>query len=107
MIKSVSRQSKWLAALILVAIAALLISGGCKVNGQPVISGLAITSQHEINPGVTAQISCTAVDPDNDTLSYTWTADGGTISGFRGSHLLDSARPTGDLHHQRRSQRRR
>jgi hypothetical protein len=85
MIKSVSRKSKWLAALILVTIAALLISGGCKVNELPVISNLAITSPQEINPGVTTQVSCTAVDPDEDELTYTWSADGGALSGSGGN----------------------
>ena len=86
MIKPVVHKSKWLAGLILVTVAALLISGGCVVNELPAISDLAITSQGEINPGVTAQISCTAVDPDEDELTYTWTADGGNISGS-GAHI--------------------
>ena len=74
------------AGLILVTIAALLISGGCVANQLPIISNLAIVTEGEINPGVTAQISCAAVDPDDDELSYTWTADGGTISGS-GAHV--------------------
>jgi hypothetical protein len=90
MIKPVARKSKWLAGLILVTVAALLISGGCVVNELPAISDLAITSQGEINPGVTAQISCTAIDPDEDELTYTWTADGGNISGS-GAHIYWTA----------------
>ena len=107
MIKPVSRQSKWLAALILVTIAALLISGGCVANQLPIISSLAMVTEGEINPGVTAQISCTAVDPDEDELSYTWTADGGTISGSGATVYWIAPEATGDLHHQRRSKRRR
>jgi hypothetical protein len=82
MIKPVSRQSLWLAGLILVAIAALLISGGCMVNQLPIISSLEITTEGEINPGGIAQIECTALDPDGDELSYSWAADGGTIHGL-------------------------
>ncbi len=81
MIKPASLKYKWLAPLILVAVAALVISGGCKVNESPVISGMAVSPQGEINPGETVLISCTAVDPDNDVLSYNWSTDGGTISG--------------------------
>lgn len=81
MIKPISRQTKWLAAFILVAIAALLISGGCVPNTLPVISSLVLATEGEINPGGTAQLECTATDPDEDELSYTWSADGGTISG--------------------------
>jgi hypothetical protein len=81
MIKPVSFKSKWLVGLILVTITALLISGGCAANQLPVISSLSLTTQGEINPGATAQIECDATDPDEDELSYTWSADGGTIYG--------------------------
>lgn len=80
MIKPISRQTKWLAAFILVAIAALLI-GGCVANELPIISSLVLATEGEINPGGTGQIECTASDPDEDELSYTWSADGGAISG--------------------------
>lgn len=81
MIKPVSRQTKWLAGLILVTIAALLISGGCAANELPIISSLVLATEGEIYPGATAQIECTASDPNEDELSYSWSADGGTISG--------------------------
>lgn len=81
MIKPVSRKSKWLSALILVTITALLISGGCVANQLPIISSLALVTEGEINSGATAQLRCAALDPDEDELSYTWSADGGTISG--------------------------
>ena len=81
MIKPVSRKSKWLAGLILVAITALLIGGGCVVNEMPIISSLALATQGEINPEGITQIQCDALDPDDDELSYTWSADGGTIYG--------------------------
>ena len=81
MIKPISRKSKWLTGLILVTIAALLINIGCAVNKLPVISSLALTTEGEIPPGTTAHIECTATDPDEDELRYTWSADGGTISG--------------------------
>ena len=81
MIKPVSRHLKWPAILIILAIATLLISG-CAANQLPVISDLAVNSGGEINPGVGCQIECTAYDPDEDELSYTWSADGGDIIGI-------------------------
>ena len=81
MIKPISRKSKWLTGLILVTITALLISCGCAVNELPVISSLVLATEGEINPGTTAQIECTATDPEEDELSYSWSADDGTISG--------------------------
>lgn len=81
MIKTVLVKSKWLAGLVLVTIAALLIGGGCEANLLPTISSLDIVTEGEINPGMTAQIECDASDPNEDELSYTWTADSGTISG--------------------------
>jgi hypothetical protein len=80
MIKPALLKSKWLAGLVLVTIAALLI-GGCEANLLPVISSLNLASQGEINPGATAQLECDASDPNDDELSYSWSADAGTISG--------------------------
>jgi hypothetical protein len=85
-----SRKSQWLAGLILVTTAALLIVGGCVANTLPTITSLALTTEGEINPGMTAQIHCTATDPDDDELSYTWSADVGSLSGF-GSHVAWTA----------------
>ncbi|MGD9118366.1 MAG: PKD domain-containing protein [Dehalococcoidia bacterium] len=81
MIKSVSVKSKWLAGLVLVTIAALLISGACVANTLPTISSLTVMTEGEINPGATAWIECTAIDADDEDLSYTWSADTGTLSG--------------------------
>ncbi len=81
MIKPALRRSKWLAGLTLVTIAILLISGGCVANALPIISSLALTNEGEISPGGTDYIKCTATDPDNDELSYTWSASGGTLTG--------------------------
>ncbi len=49
------------------------------VNQGPVIS--SVTSTSELAPGGTTTITCTATDPDNDTLAYTWVSKEGNISG--------------------------
>ncbi len=81
MMKPIFSQSKWLAILIIPAIATLLLSG-CPANQPPVISDLTVNSEGEINPGVSYQIECTASDPDGDELIYSWLANGGHISGI-------------------------
>lgn len=80
MIKLVLGQPKWLASLIILAVAALLIGGCAPPNQPPVISSLT-ANEGEINPGGSCQIECTASDPDEDELSYIWSTDGGNISG--------------------------
>jgi hypothetical protein len=81
MMKPIFSQTKWLAILIIPAIATLLLSG-CPANQPPVISDLAVNSEGEINPGVSYQIECTASDPDGDELIYSWSANGGHVSGI-------------------------
>lgn len=81
MIKSFSRRSKWLVALILLTIASLFISGCCLFNEPPVISGLAVLTEGEINPGGVVLLQCYATDSDGDELSYSWSADTGSFNG--------------------------
>lgn len=81
MIKLISGQSKWLVSLTILVVAVLLI-GGCELGNQlPVISSLTATNEAETNPSGSCQIECTASDPDEDELSYTWSADAGNFSG--------------------------
>ena len=94
MIKLMHGQSKWLAGLI-VLVAATLVIGGCTpvnqppvnpppvspppVNQLPVISSLT-ASAGWVNPSDSCQVKCVAADPDGDELNYTWLASG-DISG--------------------------
>jgi len=50
------------------------------VNNPPVIASLT-PSPAAVTPGGSSTITCAASDPDGDTLTYAWTATGGTISG--------------------------
>lgn len=82
MIKSILRQSKWLASLIILVIAITPIASCASANQLPVISSLIANYEGEINPSDSCQIECVASDQDEeDELSYTWTAYGGTILG--------------------------
>ncbi len=51
-------------------------------NNPPKILSLTATPE-TIEAGATTTITCTATDPDGDTLSYTWSATGGSIQGER------------------------
>ncbi len=63
-----------------VAAAAALLLPGCG-NRKPVITGL--TTVAEVQAGSSAVVTCTAEDPDGDTLNYEWNCS-------QGSFVLDS-----------------
>ena len=51
-----------------------------RLNAPPVV--VALTARpRKINLGGTSQIHCSAFDPNGDTLTYTWSASTGTVSG--------------------------
>ncbi len=80
MMKLIPSQPKWLASLIILVFAALLIGSCTPPNQPPVISSLT-ANEEEINPAGSCQIECIASDPDEDELSYTWSAEAGNIFG--------------------------
>jgi len=49
-------------------------------NQAPVISSLT-ANPTSVSPSGDSTITCTASDPDGDTLTYSWSKTGGTISG--------------------------
>lgn len=81
MTKPVSHKIKCLAVLVVLAVASLLIGGGCAENQLPVIDSLSLSATGEINPGTVCLAVCVASDPDEDELTYTWSADDGSFSG--------------------------
>ncbi len=86
MTRVVSRQSKWVAGLIILVVASLVIGGCAPANQLPLISSLAANEEH-IAPADVCQVECIASDPDDDSLSYIWSASGGSISG-EGSSVI-------------------
>ena len=62
------------------------------INHAPIISSLT-ANPFSIDTNQTTTISCTASDEDGDTLTYTWTKNGGTISGS-GSTIIWTAPTT-------------
>ncbi len=79
--KPISSQPKRLAGLIILIVATLLISScGLPSNQAPAISSLT-TNEEWVESADICQVECTASDPDGDELSYSWSTDGGNISG--------------------------
>lgn len=83
---------KLVSGLTILVLAGLLIGGCTPANQPPLIGGYAspnqlplITSlsasQGRVNPSGSCQVQCFASDPDGDELSYSWSANGGSISG--------------------------
>jgi len=83
---------KYMSGLImLTVVTVLLLSSAClptpppppppppPPNEPPIISSL--TAEQEILTLLETQISCEANDADGDSLTYQWSADGGTITG--------------------------
>jgi len=88
--------------VMLLATTALLLSSACTPptpppppppNQTPVIE--SITADKEIPTLTETQVVCQADDPDGDTLTYQWSADGGTITG-EGSTITWTAPGTSD-----------
>jgi PBP1b-binding outer membrane lipoprotein LpoB len=73
-------------------LAAALLLAGCSgnyaptlpspdpVNRAPQVTSLA-ADPAAVAPGAAATITCAAADPEHDTLTYVWTATGGTVTG--------------------------
>lgn len=51
-----------------------------KINHPPVILGIK-ASPRKINLGSMSTITCSAIDPDSDAMTYHWSAASGTLSG--------------------------
>jgi len=50
------------------------------INSNPIINDMN-ANPRKIHLGANSEISCTAEDPDGDTLTYSWSANSGIISG--------------------------
>jgi hypothetical protein len=81
----------WAVAVIVIVVIAVIagiavgvvmaMSGGEEAENQaPSITSLTAYPD-SLAPGEASTVTCVASDPDGDTLSYVWTATGGTVSG--------------------------
>ena len=75
-------QSKTVKVMVIsLIIISLIVTSGCALfNKPPEITSLT-SSAISLVPGGNCTITCTASDPDGDTLTYEWEASDGAISG--------------------------
>ena len=81
-------KKRFLAIMVIVAVAVLLLASSC--NGlRPVITSLEAEAEWTA-PLDSLQVTCNASDPDGDELSYEWSTTGGNITGT-GSEVIWTA----------------
>jgi hypothetical protein len=66
-------------ALVSLVILTMILAGGC-FNKPPTITSLT-PSATSVARGNSCTVSCVASDPDEDAITYAWSATGGSISG--------------------------
>jgi len=74
------KTNKWIASFIMLLVAIFLIAGCVPANQTPIITSLK-AKYNTITTLSNCPIECVASDPDEDSLSYEWTASEGGISG--------------------------
>ena len=71
----------WTRLAVAVVIIAAVVGVGCgELNQVPTINSLVANPDTVVLSG-SSTVTCTAADPDADTLTYTWSATGGTVTG--------------------------
>jgi hypothetical protein len=66
-------------ALVSLVILTMLLAGGC-FNKPPTVTSLT-PSATSVARGESCTVSCVASDPDDDAITYAWSATGGAVSG--------------------------
>jgi len=73
-------KKRFLAIMVIVAVAVLLLASSCTVNRRPVITSLEAEADWTVPLG-SLRVTCDAEDPEGDELSYEWSTTGGNITG--------------------------
>jgi hypothetical protein len=74
-------KKRYLVIVGIMVTAVLLLASSCKVNYQPIITSLEAEAPGWTAPPGSLQVTCNASDHDGDALSYSWSAEGGNITG--------------------------
>ena len=73
-------RARWRLSLLALTLCAILGSSCIQSNSQPVIDSLAY-QEARVMLSDSCEVRCVAYDADDDSLTYTWSATGGTFSG--------------------------
>ncbi|MEJ2739669.1 MAG: PKD domain-containing protein [Dehalococcoidia bacterium] len=107
--KAHSKRHLKLPVILIALILAILPVIGCNKEATPVIEPTPpppppneapvihyMSSEQQITPLGESMIRCVATDPDKDTLSFSWSASGGTITGEGEEITWTAPETTGD-----------
>ena len=79
--KSTSNQTRWrLILVVALTLFTILSIGFIQHNSDPVINTLQ-SEKDSVTTSGSCEVECIASDPDDDSLTYTWSATAGTFSG--------------------------
>jgi hypothetical protein len=104
-----SKRPFKLPVIILVLTLAMLPVIGCNKEAPPVTNPAPpppppneapvvhyMSSEQQVTPSSESRVRCVATDPDKDTLSFSWSASGGTITGEGDEIIWTAPETTGD-----------
>ena len=80
--KSTLVRSGWRLSSAILVLGVVLCSSCVSPGTPPVIESLGM-ERDWVEPSGRSEIKCVAFDPDGDSLTYTWSASGGTFFGTR------------------------
>ena len=86
----------FLTTMLITVAAVLLTASSCttSVNRRPTIASLEAEAEWTA-PSGSIQVTCSASDPDGDTLTYDWMATGGEISGTGAAAIWTAPKEAG------------
>lgn len=78
--KSHLHQTRWWVSLVALTLCTIIFSSCALSNNSPVIVGIE-AGKRSVSPSGSCGVYCIASDADDDSLTYSWSATGGTFSG--------------------------
>ncbi len=78
--KAPTSQMKWMLCLLALMLSIIPLASCAPVNSYPVISSLQ-AKKASVPPSGSCEVSLVASDADGDSLTYAWSATGGTFNG--------------------------
>jgi len=87
MLEKLTKQPYWNCYLVLIFIITFLNSSGCQKNNPPEAITITI-SPTTVESGDSVSVIVSAIDPDEDSLIYTWSATSGSFNTIAGDSIV-------------------